>query len=530
MERVGRRSLLQTEILAQLRKERIDSISSLARSLEKRRPAVSRALKTLSDQGIVQRVGRSWSLTELGSTEAEKAVANLQESTTDIVEIAGQRFRAMNRAGLGDNVSASMASLLGADLGNLASAMMAERMATSQLALMAEAMIPDRSVVGGLSGMGSVQEALASLGGLSAARGAANDFGLGTASGALLDSALREAAFTRDSAEELITSLGTGSAIEAAKNLGAISAGHVGESVRELSRTLAEGIAESFGVTVRLATDYSAFSSPNFSALLSSDFSALSKSVDVIAASREQWPPSLVDAALVLAEWEEPFARAISSLGESKAAQLGDILSDLACTDLPEPLLSDALRVYGLNSERIHTPTYWIPPLEPVESIQEARLRASAARRRRINDAADTLAALEQGIRTLIATQLSQRHGLAWWKRSVPPKIREECAQRKADREAAGGLSHDPIDYTYTNDLKDIILKGDNWGIVFSSIFRNKTLVEAAFLWIEPVRKDIAHSRPSSDRDYKQFKFAATWLTDAAADALDEGAETDAAD
>jgi hypothetical protein len=180
------------------------------------------------------------------------------------------------------------------------------------------------------------------------------------------------------------------------------------------------------------------------------------------------------------------------------------------------------LRVYGLNSERIHTPTYWIPPVEPLRSVGEARRRARKAIQRRPTDAGDALFELEQTLRALIATHLVQHHGAAWWKRGVPERIRDECAARKRGRESVESRVHDPIDYTFVNELKDIILKRDNWDLVFGAIFQHRILVEATFLWIEPVRNDVAHSRISSAADYKNFTFAATWLIDAASRALNQ--------
>ena len=534
MGRSGRWSLLQAEILAQLRTGRVDSVSDLARTLEKSRPAVSRALRTLSDQGIVQRLGRSWSLTESGAIEAEKSVARLRESTEEIVEVAGQRFRALNRAGLGETLTASMSSLMGLSFPEVARSMLEEQMTVQGLGLMAESMIADRNAIGALSTIGSVQESLANMTEMSALSGATSGFGLEAMGQAVLGSSLREAAGllnVQRGAEEYIASLGIGNALAAAQSLGSISAGFVpGALTRELGLSLADRMNEIVGASVKSFADYSGLMISDYSTLLGSDYSALAKSVGVISGRRDAWPSSFVDAASALAGWEESFAAAIGSYHEDNAAKIGDILSGLAQVDLPEPLLSDALRVYGLNSERIHTPTYWLPPVQPMESIEDARLRASNARRRRINDARDTLITLEETIRSLIETTLSRQHGSTWWKRSVPQRIREDCIERKRRREAVGGLSHDLIDYTYTNELKDIILKGDNWHMAFSSTFRNKPQVEAVFLWMEPVRNDIAHSRISSDRDYKQFKFAATWLIEAAADALEEDLESDAAD
>jgi hypothetical protein len=274
---------------------------------------------------------------------------------------------------------------------------------------------------------------------------------------------------------------------------------------------LGQSIVETIASTSALATR------------LHSDAAALAESIDTITANQELWPARFGEAAETLASLADVSVSVFEPFHNASAA--ADIVSRLANTALPEPLLSDAMRVYGLSSERIHTPTYWIPPVEPIRSLSGAHRGARKAIQRRLTDAGDTLFELEQTLRELIATRLSQHYGPAWWKRQVPQTIRDECARRKQDREAPGSLVHDPIDYTFTAELKDIILKRDNWEPVFKPIFQNPTLVEATFLWIEPVRKDIAHSRISADADYKTFKFAATWLIDAAGNAVESAIE-----
>ena len=76
---LSRRSLLQTQILLELRKEPAGSIEQLATRLEKLRPSISRSLKLLQTEGLVVRDNRLWTLSATGVAEAEEASARMKE-------------------------------------------------------------------------------------------------------------------------------------------------------------------------------------------------------------------------------------------------------------------------------------------------------------------------------------------------------------------------------------------------------------------------------------------------------------------
>jgi hypothetical protein len=201
-----------------------------------------------------------------------------------------------------------------------------------------------------------------------------------------------------------------------------------------------------------------------------------------------------------------------TSLQGLAQAPIESLTRDLINIKLPEPYLSEALFRSGLNSPIIHTPSYIYPELEPIETEADFEARADEAIRRRMVDAYDILIALEMRMRELIERKLSAHRGNGWWRQSVPPQVRTDCQQRKLERETLDSLSHPPIAYSYIGDLKDIIVRGDNWEQVFKAVFGNKTRLEAMFMLLEPVRKDIAHSRQSSDDEYQEFVVAANWI------------------
>jgi len=192
---------------------------------------------------------------------------------------------------------------------------------------------------------------------------------------------------------------------------------------------------------------------------------------------------------------------------------LVDLTAKLVETRLPEPFLSDALISTGLNSSFIHTPTYPLPVVEPIDDEDEIERHADEAIRERLVGAYDTLLLLETRLRRLVEAKLTEVHGSTWWKRGVPKPVRDQCLQRKQERESPDSLRHNAIDYTFIGELKDVILRGDNWRDTFAQVFQNEHgTVETMFLWIEPARKDVAHPRDISDDEYQQFTVAANWL------------------
>lgn len=198
-------------------------------------------------------------------------------------------------------------------------------------------------------------------------------------------------------------------------------------------------------------------------------------------------------------------------------------LAELSHMTLPEPFLSDALFVSGLNSPLIHSPSFVFPQVEPPRRPEEIPERAEDAARRRLVGAYDTLCQLELSLKELIETKLKEMHGYHWWKRGVPEAVRLDCEQRKQQKERPLEPGHHPIHYAFVDNYKDMILKGDNWRAVFEAVFGNRIEVEAHFMQVQRVRVAIAHPRPLSDDEYLFFTASAKWLQIAINRALGKG-------
>jgi len=97
-----RRSLLQLLILARLREQPAESVTALAESVGSERSAVTRSLRRLSEQGLVERRGRSWHLCEAGELEATEAAARIEEGATSGYRTTARKIDALSRLGSTD--------------------------------------------------------------------------------------------------------------------------------------------------------------------------------------------------------------------------------------------------------------------------------------------------------------------------------------------------------------------------------------------------------------------------------------------
>ncbi len=203
-------------------------------------------------------------------------------------------------------------------------------------------------------------------------------------------------------------------------------------------------------------------------------------------------------------------ALSTTSVSSMDWAALG---AEIQSSVLAEPFISDALVVSGLNSSLIHTPSYVVPSILEMETEEDVDRRGDDLRRERLISAYDTVYLVETSLRDLVELRLRRLHGENWWKRGVPNEVRRSCVERKQQRESPDSLENALTSYLFIGELKDIIVKGDNWRDTFSEIFENeRNSLDTMFLWIEPVRKDVAHPRNMSDVEYEQFTVAANWL------------------
>jgi len=93
----SRRSLLQLRIIGRLTRGPAKTVTELAASVSAQRPAVSRSLKSLEQQGLVQRGKECWKVTEAGRAEAKGAATKV----ADVLEAAQKVSTILDWRGLG---------------------------------------------------------------------------------------------------------------------------------------------------------------------------------------------------------------------------------------------------------------------------------------------------------------------------------------------------------------------------------------------------------------------------------------------
>lgn len=106
---------------------------------------------------------------------------------------------------------------------------------------------------------------------------------------------------------------------------------------------------------------------------------------------------------------------------------------------------------------------------------------------------------LETSIRRLLSDVLLEAEGSTWWgSERIPPKIRQDVANR-TQREIDSGVtrrSDNEIDYTTFGELS-VIITG-NWD-VFGAIFSSRRAVERVMSSLNLLRGPIAHCCPITE-------------------------------
>ena len=120
---------------------------------------------------------------------------------------------------------------------------------------------------------------------------------------------------------------------------------------------------------------------------------------------------------------------------------------------------------------------------------------------------------IENGLRSFIEQTLGAEFGPKWWKQQIPGDIREQCEDHQKEEREKRWLDYQtvhPICYSYLDDLKKTIVRGDNWDKVFAQYFGQvKIIVESKLTELEPLRNKIAHNRPVTEMEVQ--KLALVW-------------------
>lgn len=132
-------------------------------------------------------------------------------------------------------------------------------------------------------------------------------------------------------------------------------------------------------------------------------------------------------------------------------------------------------------------------------------------------DAYIYLYTIEVFLRELIIDRMESAFGPTWWK----VRLRSETQRRpfelsmEYEREHRWMtiVSHHPVHYLLFTDLKEIILRRDNWREVFAPIFQDDAILRGSLSEIEPIRNKVAHSRIVSPSDVRILESTLTKLS-----------------
>jgi hypothetical protein len=105
---------------------------------------------------------------------------------------------------------------------------------------------------------------------------------------------------------------------------------------------------------------------------------------------------------------------------------------------------------------------------------------------------------LEQDMRNCVTDELS-RVEADWWTKRIPEQVRTNCEVRKQSRETPYPWSepteYPPIYYADFTDYLRIVSQKENFQDCFGPIFGEISTLSMKLRELEPIRKDIAHSR-----------------------------------
>jgi tetratricopeptide (TPR) repeat protein len=136
------------------------------------------------------------------------------------------------------------------------------------------------------------------------------------------------------------------------------------------------------------------------------------------------------------------------------------------------------------------------------------------------NSCQEMLDQFETKLRAFISKQLNEKYGNNWWKTNVPGGVIANCEERRRNdltRKLPKVPIGNPIDYTHIGELKDIIVRKDNYENVFNNFFgTNPNGIRAKLDEIGLMRDPVRHVRPGvGEREYNRLKVSCDDILDA---------------
>ena len=118
----------------------------------------------------------------------------------------------------------------------------------------------------------------------------------------------------------------------------------------------------------------------------------------------------------------------------------------------------------------------------------------------------------ENSVREVVRERLEQKHGVDWWKKGVPKKIRDEAEQRQktdADNSWLEGDAVEPLSFAQFGDLARIII--NRWE-EFQDLVPSQHWLQQRFDELEQARHFIAHNRLLLPGEFQRIEmYIADW-------------------
>lgn len=185
----------------------------------------------------------------------------------------------------------------------------------------------------------------------------------------------------------------------------------------------------------------------------------------------------------------------------------------------------DSIKLFGLNNLLIESDIRRIENQNDIDlGHRRVETRAGADRftlqfAQKLRDEAAEMArhyatfyCLENSIREMISTRLSEIHGPNWWDATVPQLIRDNVA-KNYKKEAASGVtlrSTQMIDYSNFGELGEIIKA--NWD-VFGDTLNDITAVQKILAALNTLRAPIAHCKALAEDEIVRLDLSlADWF------------------
>jgi len=167
---------------------------------------------------------------------------------------------------------------------------------------------------------------------------------------------------------------------------------------------------------------------------------------------------------------------------------------DPALTDFGEEAFAEGLNISELCENYLEDESLaeFVPPSSSPEE---------AAALKRANKCQEYMFAMEYKLRRFIHRKMVEQFGEDWPKKRLDPKLLQMWSEKEEAARAAGRRMEILIEAADFTDYEGILVKKDNFRLMFAGHFREQAAVQETFRRLRPLRLDAMHARSISKED-----------------------------